>query len=358
MRLMNAALLLQVLLSTVPVMVDGGGSTRLARAREKARLLRNRQQQQGQEWQGKGWGEQSDDGAAVVDDLACGPAGSRYVSSMPAVGLHVITAPPDLCSGGAGVTSVSVNVDGLDSAAITLSGIPCSSSVGTIEEWLLTALRPKIPPQRDAQMGLLLDTGRMPAEALEIIMTLQLPPPKRSWRLFTPYGTYLASPAAAVRALQECGTIFCYEGGSFMWPGVEVGHVYTLSDITLTTLSLQPLAFDVDRLLSDEDCEWIIESSKPELNRAVIHAKEHTSATSYVISPYTGHGRHRCILMLIALSLVCCEIRLSVKTASVHPLLHCGARFSPSRMHACKPSRTGRLSCSVFRTQIVQRGFK
>ena len=289
-----SALLLLVLLFAVPLVVDGGGSSRLARAREKARLLRT--QQQGQGGQGSSSTARevlpSHDDGATVEDLDCGPAGSRYVSSLPAVGLHVVTAPPYLCSDGARATTLSVYVDGLDTAAITLSDIPCSSTVGSsIEAWLLAKLRLQIPAQRDAQMEMLLETGRMPAEALEIIMTLQLPPSKRTWRLFTPHGTPLASPAVAVRALQECGTILCYEGGSFMWPGVEVGHVHKLPDMTLTTLSLQPLAFDVDRLLSDEDCEWIIVSSAPELNRAVIHAKEHASTTSYVSCLPTGYRR-------------------------------------------------------------------
>jgi hypothetical protein len=359
--------LLLVLLSAAPLVVDGGGgSSRLARAREKARLLRN--QQQGQDGlqgsihsNGREELPARDDGTAA-EDLDCGPAGIRYVSSLPAVGLHVIAAPPDLCNGGARVTTVSVYVDGLDTAGITLSDIPCSSTAGSsIEEWLLAALRLHIPAQRDAQMETLLETGRMPPEALEIIMTLQLPPSKRTWRLFTPYGTPLASPAAAVRALQECGTILCYEGGSFMWPGVEVGHVHTLPDITLTTLSLQPLAFGVDRLLSDEDCDWIIESSTPELNRAVIHAKEHTSTTSYAISPPTGHWLprlHTHAHCMIALSLMSCELDFSVKTANVHRRLQCGIKCSRTRSHGCKPLRTGRTGCFVFQPKIVRRGFR
>ena len=44
----------------------------------------------------------------------------------------------------------------------------------------------------------------------------------------------------------------------------------TSSTLTLTTLSLQPLAFSVDRLVSDEDCDWIIKSAEPKMKRAII----------------------------------------------------------------------------------------
>ena len=274
MGVTGALLLLLSALSVLPV-VDCGTPTRLARAREKARLLRSQAEARQTSHVPERPEPRDDDPIVKELQLDCGKPDVRYVSSLPAIGMHVITAPPDPCSGGARVTALSVYVDGLDSAALTLP-VSCSNGVGSVEEWLLTALRRRVPAQRDAQMGMLLDSGRMAAAAVEIIMTIQHPPPKRTWRLFTTYGTPLATPGAVVNALQTCGTVLCFEGGSFMWPGVEVGHVTTLragagaEAVTLTTLSLQPLAFSVERLLSDEDCEWIIESSKPELARAAI----------------------------------------------------------------------------------------
>lgn len=258
----------------------GGGGTRLAKARERARLAR------------------TDASSERQESLDCGPAGGTYLSSLPAVGLHVISAPDGACGGGSDVATLSVFIDGLAvkaSEAVTLRDISCDAA-GSLEDWLLAALRPRVDSQRMVQMEMLFNFGRMAPEVLQAIMELQKPPPRRTWRLFSPHGTPLTTVEAAVRAIRDCGTILCYEGGSFIWPGVEVGHVRTLhdatagdgagssgsADVTLTTLSLQPLAFSVDRLMSDEECEWIIKSAGP----GMIDAQIVGTSKTYVVNCY------------------------------------------------------------------------
>ena len=370
MGVTSALLLLLSASLSVPSVVDCAGTpTRLARAREKARLLRS-QAEARQTSHAPERTEPRDDDAIVEElELDCGKPDGRYVSSLPAIGMHVITAPgPDTCSGGARVTALSVYVDGLDSAALTLP-VSCSSGVGSVEEWLLTALRRHAPAQRDAQMGMLLDSGRMAGAAVEIIMAMQHPPPKRTWRLFTAYGTPLATPGAVVNALQTCGTVLCFEGGSFMWPGVEVGHVHTLragagaEAVTLTTLSLQPLAFSVERLLSDEDCEWIIESSKPELARAVIvktgAAKSSTACVAQCVAAAFFPCAHRQKSQLTRGRAMPCVVMCApppVSTTRARLRSQRGARFSRRHSHACKPLRRRRTGCFVFRRRLARRG--
>merc|ERR1712032_916335 len=70
------------------------------------------------------------------------------------------------------------------------------------------------------------------------------------------------------------GTAYLFEGGNFVWPGVKPGHTRVVSDVvgsvaevtrevTMTTLSLKPLLYEVKGVLSDEDCDHIIETAKP-----------------------------------------------------------------------------------------------
>merc|ERR1712032_1398679 len=66
------------------------------------------------------------------------------------------------------------------------------------------------------------------------------------------------------------GTAYLFEVGNFVWPGVKPGHTRIVSDVagsvgdvTLTTLSLKPLLYEVKGALSDEDCDHIIKTAGP-----------------------------------------------------------------------------------------------
>ena len=72
-------------------------------------------------------------------------------------------------------------------------------------------------------------------------------------------------------ALQRCGVVYVYEAGVFIWPGIRLGYQRVVpvnasdsnqSSVTMTTLSLQPLVFSIKRLLSDQQCEWLIQTGK------------------------------------------------------------------------------------------------
>mmetsp|Transcript_7052 Transcript_7052/g.18410 ORF Transcript_7052/g.18410 Transcript_7052/m.18410 type:complete len:338 (+) Transcript_7052:380-1393(+) len=71
----------------------------------------------------------------------------------------------------------------------------------------------------------------------------------------------------------EKGDLACvYEGGQFLWPGWEIGHVThmevpildastreeTWRTIPIKTVSLRPLVFVLEGFLADDECEYII----------------------------------------------------------------------------------------------------
>lgn len=93
--------------------------------------------------------------------------------------------------------------------------------------------------------------------------------PVEEWRTFLPNGTQLPQQpgGALLAALQEHGAVYVFEGGVFVWPGIRRGFERTLhmnagGTVVMTTLSLQPLVFSLDGLLSDEQCSWIVDQGK------------------------------------------------------------------------------------------------
>jgi hypothetical protein len=205
-------------------------------------------------------------------ELECGPAGMEHLSDLPAFGLHVLSATGDgaFCADGASSASVSVHIDGsaTDGEPPTLE-VACKHH-DAIGGWLLTALKGLVTAQRPALLNRLQDSGALTSHAMH---ELSGRPGLNRWNFFTPYGTPVAQqPAAVARALAECGVVYVYEGGNFVWPGIRIGHNITLQtgdekfgEVTLTTLSLQPRVFTIDPLLTEKECNWIIKKAEPEM---------------------------------------------------------------------------------------------
>ena len=90
---------------------------------------------------------------------------------------------------------------------------------------------------------------------------------KQPWRLFTPEGDVIAS----MNGILQSTTVFVFEGGQFIWPGVKIGHKFQIrningwGDVQAETLSLTPLVFRINEFISDEECELIKELSTPHL---------------------------------------------------------------------------------------------
>ena len=107
-------------------------------------------------------------------------------------------------------------------------------------------------------------------------------------RFFSPFGSELRSPASLLSALLQCRAAYVFEGGAWVWPGIRVGHRRVLQSISqssgadglvaMTTMALQPLVFLVEPLLSEDECEWIVRSVEPSMERSVVAHVSETDA--------------------------------------------------------------------------------
>ncbi|KAG8464313.1 hypothetical protein KFE25_003376 [Diacronema lutheri] len=100
--------------------------------------------------------------------------------------------------------------------------------------------------------------------------------PPHAWELFSPVGEHITHAQVQLSA----GDLACvYEGGQFIWPGWEIGHVTNIEVpvvdastreegwrvVPITTVSLRPLAFELSGFLTDEECAFIIEYASKRL---------------------------------------------------------------------------------------------
>lgn len=84
------------------------------------------------------------------------------------------------------------------------------------------------------------------------------------WAMFTERGDRITT----ARDLLAAPTALVYEGGSFIWPGVRVGHTQLVAlaegaPVVMETLSLQPLVFSIDDFLTLAECDYIQAHAAP-----------------------------------------------------------------------------------------------
>jgi hypothetical protein len=168
--------------------------------------------------------------SAALDGLQCGPQGLRHLSDVPFQGMHVLTANSDgICSSGESEFDVHVHVDG----AVTAHGqlppvvrIPCDSTT-RIADTLRSKIRTLVPAARAALHSQLRSSANITAETLEWLgASRSAQDTDDVWersQFFTPYGTAVSSEDLT-QAFQQCGTLYLFQGGTFMWPGISVGH--------------------------------------------------------------------------------------------------------------------------------------
>eukprot|EP00947_MAST-08B_sp_MAST-8B-sp1_P005304 g5304.t1 len=95
------------------------------------------------------------------------------------------------------------------------------------------------------------------------------------WALFHPDGRPFEADGGAGAA--GAATLLVFEGGSWIWPAVEVGHVHRLSGlpgldgpVELKTLSVVPRVFEVQRFLLDAECDGIVGEAKPYMAQSTV----------------------------------------------------------------------------------------
>ena len=135
----------------------------------------------------------------------------------------------------------------------------------SVEEWLFGAVRELVARTRPEQWLKLQSKGILSADTVEFELAADYRVGLDRWTAFTPYGSPVgATPETVLAAFLKCGTLYLIEGGQFVWPGVRVGHNWTVltsdsvvPEVTITTLSLQPRLFTVEPLLTEYERKWI-----------------------------------------------------------------------------------------------------
>eukprot|EP00518_Triparma_eleuthera_P004832 CAMPEP_0182463108 /NCGR_PEP_ID=MMETSP1319-20130603/7146_1 /TAXON_ID=172717 /ORGANISM="Bolidomonas pacifica, Strain RCC208" /LENGTH=417 /DNA_ID=CAMNT_0024662615 /DNA_START=152 /DNA_END=1401 /DNA_ORIENTATION=- len=105
----------------------------------------------------------------------------------------------------------------------------------------------------------------------------------RDFKLFDTEGNELfsesqlkkGSPSDVLSVLSSANLVLLFEGGTFIWPGVKLGHRRTVSvggkneSLTLRTLALRPLLYTVEeQFVSDSECDHVQERSRPHMKQS------------------------------------------------------------------------------------------
>ena len=162
----------------------------------------------------------------------------------------------------------------VDTEAPPLIKVNTVTGAGGIDVWLLDPVRAIVAVARTRQHKRLKDQRLLSSSALK---ELAERPGLNRWSFFTPHGTAIPNePAEILRAFRECGTVYLFEGGAFMWPGIRVGHSRVGLDsgdggnVSLTTRSLSPLVFTIDPMLTDAEAQQIIAEAEPQMERSLV----------------------------------------------------------------------------------------
>jgi prolyl 4-hydroxylase len=82
------------------------------------------------------------------------------------------------------------------------------------------------------------------------------------------------------------GLILAFEGGSFIWPGIEIGYERNVTirpkgpqdtpvDLSFITMSLKPLVLEVSSFLGDDECSHVIGVASPHIARSHVSHMDH-----------------------------------------------------------------------------------
>lgn len=152
--------------------------------------------------------------------------------------------------------------------------LACAPTAGKgIQDWLVAPVRRLVPRVRPKLHAELIETGALRPEV--VVAELNSRPGLDRWAAFTPHGSPIPpSRGEIIQAFRKCSTVYLIEGGQFVWPGVRVGHNWTVETstaspvdssysgrLTVKTLSLQPRLFTVEPLLTEAERLWIIDQS-------------------------------------------------------------------------------------------------
>jgi hypothetical protein len=103
--------------------------------------------------------------------------------------------------------------------------------------WAVRTLKSQVKKLRVPQMDRLKGAGALTESAYQELRSRR---GVDRWAFFTPGGEEVSTRSAIQQTLEQCGALYVFEGGNFMWPGVRVGHNLTLEVCACTRRAACP----------------------------------------------------------------------------------------------------------------------
>eukprot|EP00930_Biecheleria_cincta_P062019 TRINITY_DN47535_c0_g1_i1.p1 TRINITY_DN47535_c0_g1~~TRINITY_DN47535_c0_g1_i1.p1 ORF type:complete len:424 (-),score=69.73 TRINITY_DN47535_c0_g1_i1:21-1292(-) len=93
-----------------------------------------------------------------------------------------------------------------------------------------------------------------------------------------------AAPAPLTSIEDASGMILAFEGGSFIWPGVEPGFERNVTiqprnseplEVKIITRAMRPLVVEISSFLGDAECDHIIQKAEPHIKKSSVSHMDH-----------------------------------------------------------------------------------
>ena len=133
----------------------------------------------------------------------------------------------------------------------------------------------------------------------------------QKWQMFNEDGEIITSMNDILS--QPHLLILIFEGGQFIYPGIEVGYIREITandrNLLLETISMRPLVFRIPSLLTQEEYHHYIESSRPYMEKSKVSFmdkdKNNTDAdfrtsSTYFLCPKDGDALLTKINLIVA----------------------------------------------------------
>jgi len=216
---------------------------------------------------------------------------ANYLHESPVNGMHIVCIEP-----------ITLDVDGKEQSQTQFNAdrrrlIQHSNSLRlTIYKGAHSSrLRRRITISRDANVDGGVESISWKSLEKEFYPALGLIPPstqQQPWAIFTPLGQRivgvndnLSDEKSVMTKIVSSEMIILTNGGVWRWPGVREGfkrsvelsptnHDERARNVTIETLSLQPLVLSIEGFLSDGECDYIAKIAEPDMEYSGVTLKD------------------------------------------------------------------------------------
>lgn len=130
--------------------------------------------------------------------------------------------------------------------------------------------------------GCLFELASAAAESLQVIDQEWL---QQGVKLMNQYG----KPVSTVDQLDQTRIVHVLlDFQIWVWPGIEIGHVYDLGRIKMKTMSLEPLVFSVENFFTHKEAAQIIDMGSAKFERSPVDGGEEKDGYSADRTSYTA----------------------------------------------------------------------